>query len=387
MFFNRLYNFIGNSPGKTLPKSITYIKEMTIRQQLMFDRYRKALGIDTQAVRLLRNIVAVVNIPRLLEERNDTYRFMNTLINTKDEMDRLFDPTYSGVKIKETFVNKNSYCDEIVIPIQSNNYTRTLPFNQGWDHWKKVRPVRVLDHDSRELTTNYVNGYITFKENHPSYMVIGIDTIALILQYINYLATADKKEYNLTSYFHKYVMTGMIEDLQDIWLRNQYLDLIKNTNYKTSDYVDVIQITKDSMYGYLPGGYTHLLNEVFNEIKNCRNGNVTPLTFLASLRMTQSNALQYIRTFSDETEVEQLKQSMWAEYMKDRTWIQMIFEIYRLQPTFVQTENLMKMLDRDISLAITSNFWSSISRCPAITTTIRTELYDLQERIDTYMRQ
>ena len=349
MLFRSLNPFISTTiPGRIIPKLNNYIDTLSTKIQLISDRYTPMQGNESNGVRLLKKIISVSSIDELLTYNSDYDRYMYVLQYTSSDLDNIFDTNATGNIYKDMFIKTSgSLCEEAILPVRCDSPTTTLPFNQGWDKWKLVRAVHIVDVDSMELSLETYMDQVVYRTDIPSRAVITIDTTALVLQYVNYLNSNDTdKNISIQVYIHQCVLPGILEDLGNLWLRNIY------SSYICKVVPDIITtgIIAGSTYSWAGNSYPQAMESLSTYIDSCQSGNITPIALLSSLRMlgTYDTVPKYLANILDTTTVEDLRQYKWAEYLKDIGWLDLIQFVYGLNPNFVSSRNLRNVLSRDI---------------------------------------
>lgn len=360
MLFHGLDSFTRPMPGKILPKLNNYIDTVNTRRNIIISRHTKAPGFESQGIRLLRKILADAYIDILLQKPDDYSRYIDVVRNIRDDLEDIFDPNSTGIQHRGVFVHQSMGCEEFIFPIQRADLMGQLPMDQGWDAWSSVRAVRLLDADTQELSLHFTHDQLVFQKHYPTRAVIGIDVETLVLQYVHYcLEHPEIRRLPVPVYLHRYVMIGLLEDLQVLWLRNRYHDVLTNPIYARSTRIDVNEHIYDNLYGYIGTQYPAAMQEVFSLFKTCKRGSVTPEVVLSSLRTLTYDIASYLKDLNTTAQVDDGRQTLWYEYLRDIRWVEFILDLYLLQPGFAQTINLIRLLKRDLPLAMNMRFWQN----------------------------
>jgi len=383
MLFHGLYHYAKPMPGKILPKLNNYIDTMNTRRLFITSRHVNAEGFESAAVRLLRKILADAPMHLLLQKADDFSRYLDIVHPIKSDLDDIYDPNSTGIQHRGVFVHSSNKCEEFIFPIQMADPIKQMPMEGGWGAWMDMRPVRLLDADTDELSLHFTHDQLYFRTHPPRRAVIGIDVECLVLQYTNYcLATSKIDRLTVQEYLHRYVMIGLLEDLQVLWLRNRYLDVLTNPIYSHSSRIDVNEHIYDNLYGYIGTHYPGAIQEVFSLFQNCKKGAVAPAVVLSSLRAVSGDMSTYFTGLADLTQVDSGRQTLWYEYLRDIGWVKLILALYQTQPNYPQTVNLIRLLKRDIPLALNMKFWANC-KSSSVRDHIEAEITDLNTSLQT----
>jgi hypothetical protein len=362
MFDRALRIYFKPSSPLSLPKTQNYIQSLNTRQIDTLGRYRTAPGKESQGVVLLRHVIAFALRSGILNFTNDYDRYSKCLLAIHNDLDRIFDPVTTGVIREELFIHKNVNATvEIVIPVHMEDYLKYLPFNRPWREWQDVRALRLLDIDSNELTYHTFQDVIKFKNDYPSRAIFAVDTLALVMQYCNFVSQRDPDQsMSIQEYLHQYVLFPLLEDLQNIWLRNRYIQLLETPDIFKDRRQHVIDSMYHNIYGFIGTQYPRMIEEVYDLYKRSSQGSTVPEKIMASLPLSKGYIPEYVQSLSVLTTVTDIRQNEWVEYLRDLPWLKLCYLIYRLNTEFVGYTTFYREFQRDISLVLSRRFWSNI---------------------------
>lgn len=368
---------------RTTPHLSTFIETLNVRRSILTGRYLNAPGYESNIVVLLRKILADADIPALLKKTTDFDCYFDTLIYTTPSLNSIFDAVTTGLSFYDMLIRRSSvHTEEFLIPVQCLDVIASLPFDQGWDAWRNVKPIRLIDIDSLEITSNTYQDQIVYTKLHPTRAVFTIDVVALVLQYVNFLRY-NETSMNQPEYFHHYVLVNLLKDLDDIWLLNVYTTMFSLPSWSVKNAsVDFLKkkVTGDGFYGY-PGTELYIaLEELVDMTNACRRGVLYPSVLIASLPLTGSHFPESLRYLLSTTYVENMRQDYWVEYLRDRRWLMLLYTVYQLQPNYVGLKNLCISLGRDIPLLCNSRFWTH-ARSPNIRRFIEQDVTDFLKKL------
>lgn len=365
------------SSPRAMFKLSQYIGDLNLRRLDLLKR-QQAVGVESMAVRLLRQILTIAGLPTLAEMPSDYDRYTNGLLFTQEDLERLFDPVIHGVKTGVFIAHTGTLpCREFHIPIRQLNYLASLPFDKGWDEWAAVRPVRLLDIDSDELTFHIYLDKIQYKVDQPTLAVIGIDVVALVLQYLCYRRSADGDQLSVVDYLHRYVLApGLLTDLQNLWLRRQYLKILGGGESDADR-----KWSKNNVFGQVGARYREAMTELATITDTIATGGVRASVFVSSLPLADGLTGSYVQNLLTETTVTDAQRYRWIEYLRDREWIRLALLAQHKRPSTSEAMSLMRGLTRDLSLLNMTRFWEAI-RQPAVEEFVRQDFLKLQMLVD-----
>lgn len=360
MLFRSLDSYLSPSVNaRVLPHLNNYIDTLNVRRGMVAERFLNAFGNESKFIALLRKILADADISRLMKEASDLDVYMNVLQYTKKDLDAIYDPNATGISHTRLLVARNqNNTQEILVPVSSVDPLTDLPMNQGWSEWQKYKPVRIVDHDSQELSLNLYQDQIIFKQDYPTRIVITIDVVALVLQYINFVKQDTLGTYQV-EYLHKNVIVHLLSDLQNIWLGNTYHKLVTTQDLDSLNHIDINQIMQDHWYGYVGVEFPTAVKEIVSYIQNVKDGSVKPDVFIKSLRMSNSCVVTYLQVLLETTYIDTLRQYDWMEYLRDRRWLALMYDTFDLVPDFVGTKTIKTSLRRDVPILAATRFWNN----------------------------
>lgn len=362
-----------------LPRLRNYVDDLSRHRRRISDRYSTAPGYVSGGVNLLRHILSIATDNGLFTYKDDLSRFTKLLTHIQKDMARTFDAVTLGNIRTNTFIqsSKGITCKEILIATRYINPITALPFGKDWEHWKHVKPVRLLDFDSGELTFKTYQDRVSFTEDPPTYAVIAIDPVALAMQFAAYHQyVEDVKRVGVTEYLHRYVLNyGIMRDLQNLWLRDRYITAITSNN-KLNHYSVTNKLHKAGIYGYIGADYTVAMLSVDPLIDLAKSGQMAPATLLSSLCMSSGTISTYYQNLSLATNTMYIGvQSSWVEYVRDRKWLELSYHAHALNKSSVWYKNFINALRRDLPMMYDDSPWNFI-RDPVLKALIKADLSD-----------
>ena len=339
-----------SSSGRIFPKLNQLVRHLDTQRNLVAERHSWAIGLASRGILLLQQIISSADPASLMSLDGDFQRCVE-LINLERILTGLFDVVDTGTRYKNTFVAGQD-CEEFLIPVRMDDYFRMLPFDQGWDAWDKIRPFRVLDHNSRELTFRTLNNQIVFKNRTPDYCIMGLDVITLVLQWLHY--TQEYPQNDMSMYLHEYVIGPILEDLQTIWLRHLYYDTITGSEFRRTGNAG------DIYYG-IPSDALQAMDSLTVQLPSVVAGSITPEAMLTSLPVYNEQSItSHILSLMDYCTIPERRQYWVYHYLTQMPWLKFVVAIFRMNRDYIRTRNLQTYLTRDIEIFKGYNFTSGL---------------------------
>ncbi len=350
-----------NTPARTLSHLEHYIATLNTHRQLITERYLDAVGYESPIVVLLRKILADAEIDKLLQRATDFDCYMDQLYTTTPDLDAIFDAAETGAGFTELVIARNpKHTQEFLIPAHCQDPLSQLPMDQGWEAWQQVKPLRLVDIDSDELSFQTYQDMIVFRTDYPTRAVFTLDTTALVLQYVNFLRGHDPEVIYQPEYLHRYVLVHLLKDLEDLWLGTVYGRLIGGDPGSGPDpRLDRIRLLGDRYYGYVGAEFPIAMREIATAVRTCARGGLTPAMLLAGLNLSDNYVPDFLRTLLATAMLPEQRQYHWMEYLRDIRWLSLMHSTYALQPNFIASKNLQTTLRRDVPLLLITKPWQN----------------------------
>ena len=351
-----------NVQPRVMPHFKTYIETLNTKRELLTERNINAPGYESNIIVLLRKILADADIPALLRKTSDLDRYLDILIFTTPSLNNIFDAVTTGLTFSDMAIRRTTpRTEEFFIPVSCQDPLALLPFDRGWDYWQKVKPLRLVDIDSSELTFATYQDQIYFSnKTPPTRAVMTIDVVALILQYLAYLQGNSDSDIIQAEYLHQHVMVHLLQDLEDLWLGNMYCALLKQPTLFTENPKQCInKLMGDARYGFQGTELPIALRELSTLIASCKSRVITPAVLLQSLLLSTGNIPDFLVTLLITTTIDDRRQNYWMEAFRDARWLNLLYYAYQLQPDFVATKNLYRNLRRDLPILCAMRPWSN----------------------------
>ncbi len=353
-----------------------YNDTLTRHRLAISDRHGDSKGYETLGVSMLKFILNIADVSRITKYESDYDRY-DLIQYEAENYGRHLDVTSGSNVRKNKFIYSNGSCQELFIPVTSIDTIGSLPFDKGWEAWKSVRAVRLIDIDSNELTFQTYNDYIKYRSEIPRYAIFSIDPLALVMQYARYLSDVPEQDRSIIPvYLHQYVLNhGVLRDMQNLWLRDRYLDAFR-TGYSQS--IKDTGVSNKGIYGYIGTEYNHGMNDLNGIIDRVKNGNLKVRDVLESLPLSGSNARSHFHYLRSSTDLPITGvQYDWVEFLRDMKWLMLVYHITILNQSSPEYTKMKRTILNQVPLVINDRI-SSKAPTSLLKNIIDTKLSQLQ---------
>jgi hypothetical protein len=216
-------------------------------------------------------------------------------------------------------------------------------------------------------------------------MVIGIDTIVLTFMYHKYIEANPKELFPLQTFIYNYVIIPLLNDLQDIWLRNQIshiVDMVSSGNYdRINELSDKVKNFSD--YNYIGSNYKGMIKEITDSIQKLQKGNFNVRSILDSMYLSNPTVslFQHIEMLHKEWRLPELRQYEVSTYLKDMYVVKLLLKLFMLNKDSSESKNLMIRINRDIDRFHRNKFWQN-SKQPIVKEIIKDDLEEIKKLIN-----
>lgn len=358
-----LEQFIEPYSPRLIPAWNQYVQYIETYTQPIMKRFMLATDASTKGIAMLRYILSCADWNYLLKPGSDFNKYIYHVRFVKDDLENTFDHTTNGFRYFNCFTGTQlGKVQEFIIPVEDVTSASTLPFDKGWSYWKDIRPVRYLSHDSQEFTINIEKDVVRFYKEKPSYAIISIDVVALIFKYMKYLMEApDDPEYegkDQRRFLHKYVLSGFMRDLTDIFLIQQMNTVASVGSIEELREFTQQNVSSDQMYGFVGHRYHEASTVFYREIENIKSGQLRPRSLLSSPLLTRRVALNERAFMIDENlDVPRLRQYQFYRFLRDKDMFNLILKLYKFRADDPLCERLERHVKPKIYKLMRDKIW------------------------------
>lgn len=375
-----LIPYLRDDAPKALPPYQTFLKQQSIFIRERFKRLYKSEGYESHAVRLLRYIINNADFDLLERQGNNFDRYMYHLRFIKASLDNIFDRISRGRGYRNIFFKSERKTEEFILPVEDLNTLVHLPLDtEDWETWKKVRPVRLWDHNSDEFTVNLLNDRFTFTRGlEPTNAIILIDVVALILKYFIWKKhqrdLESNKELAITTpqqlFLHKYVMCDLIWDNANIWLLNQMNKALTSDISMTHMLFNQNTLCVNDQWGWINSecerAFSYLMKLIRDTSKTFR-----PEGFLNCKLLFGGNISNRCRFTDDDLNLPLYHKYDYLRFLRDRKLFNIVINVFKLRPDLPATRNLILNVRKDFKRMLVRKPWTVCN-----TTSLKNEIED-----------
>lgn len=347
---------------KSVPKWSTYISSV---KPLAHSRYKQYAGMAQSTVsplgRFIKRIINATDVDYMMSRDSDMDKYIKHLSRNTDAFRRMLSPIETGHLFQNVvFQKKMSSVNEIFLPVERLNYL-TLPFGQGWEAWKNIRPIRLWWYPSEEMpfTRNYQT--FEFEGNLPEYSVALVDPVVLSTMWFKYLLLKSNKNetlYTVKARFVAGVFSQLLDDIFDIWIISMLPYVVNATS--SLEVEQKIKSFSGRMSLYTGGMGASGFAELYGLVERLRNQAISPQDFMMSVELPSGDTLfSRIKSISEIYAVPPLTQYRALSFLRDYPSMDLVASLYESQGDTPRFGQLKKRCGKFIeNKYVNQKFWS-----------------------------
>lgn len=360
--------FVNDAPPRTLPAYQLFLKSQRVYIREEYLKLWRSFGYEAPGMRMLRYVLQFVDFDYLDACANNYERYSHHLRFLHDSLTDITDPLNRGKGFQHLFFRKHPFStEEYVITTADLNTIVNLPlWSDNWKDWKNIRPVRFWSADTPEFSLKFINDQQQYAYYHPTYAVILLDVVGLILKYYtwfkqvrphhldNELILATPQQY----FLHKYVLCYWLWDSADIWLINILAKLLRlGENVDLRDFT-AQSLEVDQQYGRIALNCGTGFNEVYKLISSGRT-TVRPETILSSKLLFTGSINDRVRLSEDELATDSSKQYEWLQWLKDKQLMELFINIWMCYPGSATYKRMIGRIKREGGRMLNRRPWQN----------------------------
>lgn len=352
-------------PGKYLSKLCHYVDFLTMQRDYAQSRVQTFPSRNANGIALLERIISMADVDALHGISSDMRAWTAGIAPYTEDFNRMFNAVTLSHGVNSHFIRNETQgikCKEYLLAVSTTDPLMDFPFGQGWDSWKDLRPLRLVNVDSNELTFHTFYDQLSFRNQPAIRAVITIDSGLLVMQYLKYLEYAEQKnlpEISVAEYLHTYVVIPSLQkDALSLWLLKVYTRILR---VDTGIYSPMDSYWESANYGRIGGWYNQTVEEVRDLATWVTSTQMLPCRFLSSLNMPDgSNVNKAYHAFSRSVTVPAMTQYLWANMLISDPWNDLIFMLVQRQKQTPEFKTLRNMMRPEIQLVYAARPWSNI---------------------------
>lgn len=203
-----------------------FLDSVNTRSELMKDRFLKSEIGTSPSLTFVKYLLLHISEERYLTK--DILDLYLEYISADAAMiSRKFDSTQSGVSTMKGIFVSGDDTKEYMVPT-NGIIGPEISILDSWEEWESVQPIKLVAHDSMELNVDFHKSQLEFNKMQPDYLVVAIDSKALLMKYIIYLRhfKIGMDNPNIDDFIIKHVLSFIYSDSIDIWITNCLMNTI-----------------------------------------------------------------------------------------------------------------------------------------------------------------
>ena len=313
-----MLNFVMSSvnpgTGRAIPNWVRLVNDIDNRLDLYRQRTYTGPQMLSPCIALMKFIVSYIDLNYLLTDRSIYDKYAQYIAGAADGLKAVYDPV-SGSKKISCFTKKvgSTKVPEFCLNVEVDNPLSNLPLTAGWEVWKSMRPIRIVDYDSLELPYNLIAGQLWFKTLQPTRVVSSIDFTIFTIKLMKYMEyykltpnTLDALKFVYLEVFYQWY-----EDIVDIWLLNFI------TTAAMHKYMSVDQLEINAQVSGVPN-LLQMKYVVTNEMDRVKTGTTLFEQFMATPWFTHGKSMvDLVTTRTKDLSVPDLRQYKYLQFMSE----------------------------------------------------------------------
>lgn len=359
-----------------------YIKTLRAQVESAISRSKNGSGLDHPGVGMLVNLIDTANMSIICSDPDLTSRATSKIDPILTSLEKVFDPTYKDSATFGKFIQTLDPRASVLMPARCDLlmkiFTSDLK-NEDWDVWKRVSPLRLIDHDSDELSFHTYTDVLRFRTDVPTFAFMTLDVRLLLMQYSVFLNTVKGADRVMTrDYLHRYVIAPkLMLDSVNIWLEKRYGEIINDPDTDISHTQDYTWLTAN--FGHMGLRYTEGMTDVVTMVGEVYKGNLSTPRFMGSLPLLTRSVSSYAVYNRENVGFPDLRQYKWAALLRDFRFLEMALTLSQRNLSIPENKSIHSILMREIPYVYYDKPWQSI-RNPILRdqmTDKLTRLYDI----------
>ena len=321
------------------------------RSQYINDQY-----LSTNCTKLFEQILINIPVSKFLTEYTSDYARLSAISDALvRNLASGFDPIVNLKNFCNILINsKNKIIPEYYLNVECSKPFTYLPLDKPWTEWAKLKSVRILHHDSRELCTDLLGMQLTFKKHQPTYLLASIDLPAMILQYVKFLEYHNSQlgsDLDYRAFIKYHIIEPWYDDLIKIWLFNVFQDIVYNEFklFKLFNAHGVISRTK------LKAAKSHISIQTML----VKNSQLSIGRFLSAKWLGNISILEWLDIVNNVIIIPPFAQYDYLRFILELPYIKLIVHLCILNNTD-ETKKILKEINHQLTIYTRTNISNKI---------------------------
>lgn len=382
MLSSILSHEIDTGSKKILPHWNQYVSSLKFYKENIKRNFLRSPGYRSRIMNTLAAMLTILDWD-YVKKKDDITAYVDYLQEVDVSVTSIFDLSRRGYAYRNMFVEKTIYSpNEYLVATEDVCHLGLLPWGKGWDVWKDIRCVHLWHHDSSEYTLHLLLDKIKFKWYQPTYAIFCIDPVILALRYKKYMEDEMPDENKgLHKYLHCHVMSGLFEDLLDVWLMKQITDISKCKSEE-----EVINLknnlpNNNHQYGHSGMRYEEAALEMFHVLEDVKDRKVKPMEFLNAEVLNHGSIMDRWNLRHTYLNIAHLTQMDGMRFMMELPAIELLLQMYERNKDVSNYTNISRELAMQLRRAMNKRIWNYIHDV-TIQDIVKTKVTELYKQID-----
>jgi hypothetical protein len=313
-------------------------------------RFEKDHLKRSTAFQKINYLLSHITYENILEDKSISSIYFDYILNRYDIFCEILSSPYDIQPQENIFLYNKDGKDtiEYLIPTSRKNPLRNLPINNpDYNTWKKIECIKIITHDSKKLPDQY-NFNLTFKNNGPSYGIVVVDIVVLIIKYITKLKSIKEENYNINKVRENFIhmeFYNLIDDSLTIYLKNMIIDVI---NDEIPESLPMLYITN----------YSDLVDELEDKILDVKIGSLKPEDFLNIPWINNKSIIHLFNELEYNWYMEDIRQNIGIKFLMYSDLFYIMKSICEFYPSSGFTELFLQRYERFTKQCSEQRIWN-----------------------------
>ena len=363
MFLDKLIPTFNNGHARVIPQ--WDMLSLSIREYN--DRLLSRV-VDTQPPisrlqQLFRSALSQVDLMNLELAPDDETRLKSIIIPRSLNISRVFDSAQRRDYLRGDLVRNipgQPTVMEIWSMVRTPNPKESWPLDEDFSAFEELRPVRIWHYDSITLPDTLLHGNMTFhtKGIRPNYILVHVNMDLLQLMFYKYVSSVDNA--TLNSFFHKYIMIPLHEDMYRIFffnvVRQCYLQVIEET--KSENHMRTILKFQDE--NRVPAAMASLSDGLMRFLRDIKEGAVQPRDIVSTRLFDGYSWMDLAQVLVAGPRMLEGRQYEYTHFYAEYPLLKFLFEILVVNNYGSVNSRVFSIMQHEINKAKRRKFWDLV---------------------------
>lgn len=326
---NKILSWVPYTPPVSTPRWDKFVSLIRLNANRYRIRYANDQYMANECTRFFETLLINIPVDKFFTKGMDDYdRFANIDYSLVRLLSSSFDPIVNLKNSCNTLTKSNvQIIPEYYLNVTSGKPFSCLPMNRPWANWAKLKSVRILEHDSRELCSNLLPMQITFKKHQPNFLLASVDIPAMVMQYIKFVE--HQREFGLSPDYRMFIKHHIVEpwhdDLIKVWLFNLFQDIVYG-NFK------IFKLFNE--HGIINRGKVKAAkSNVVAQLTMLKTNRITTAKFLSAKWLGNMSILHWLNVMDNVLIVPDFRQYDYLKFLTELPYIKLVLHLCMMENT------------------------------------------------------